>query len=139
MQNTFKTLTSRIPSNPDLGLLYLRLAGALLLFYVHGLPKLVHYSSELQHIDDPLHLGRGLTLWMALFSEILCPLLIAIGWLTQLATLPIIFLLLVSMLVVHPDWSIAEGQFGWLLLIVFVTIALAGPGRYSMDARRGQA
>ncbi|MES2071405.1 MAG: DoxX family protein [Pseudomonadota bacterium] len=139
MQTAFKTLLARIPASPDLGLLYLRLAGALLLFYVHGLPKLVHYSSELQHIDDPLHLGRGLTLWMALFSEILCPLLIVIGWLTQLAALPIIFLLLVSMLVVHPDWSIAEGQFGWLLLIVFVTIAVAGPGRYSMDAQRGQA
>jgi putative oxidoreductase len=35
---------------------------------------------------------------------------------------------------VHPEWSVAEGQFGWLLLIVFGAIALAGPGRYSIDA-----
>jgi len=38
--------------------------------------------------------------------------------------------LLVAMLAVHPGWSIAEGQFGWLLLIIFTTIALCGPGRW---------
>ena len=39
------------------------------------------------------------------------------------------------MLLVHPDWSIADGQFGWLLIIVFGTIAISGAGRYSLDAR----
>ena len=120
---------------PDFGLLYLRVTGALLLLYVHGLPKLMHYQSELEHIDDPLHMGRGLTLLCALLSEIACPLLIAAGLLTRLAALPIIFLLLVSMVLVHPEWSVADGQFGWLLLIVFGAIALAGPGRFSIDAR----
>ena len=104
-----------------------------MLLYVHGLPKLLHYSTELTQIDDPMHLGRSLTLSLALLAEIACPLLIAAGVLTRLACLPIIFLLLVSMLAVHPDWSIAEGQFGWLLLIIFGCIALAGPGRYSLS------
>ena len=124
---------SSLPVRPDLGLLFLRLTGAFMLLYVHGLPKLMHYSTELSHIDDPMHLGRALTLWLALLAEIACPLLIAAGILTRLACLPIIFLLLVSMLAVHSDWSIAEGQFGWLLLIIFGTIALAGPGAYSFS------
>lgn len=131
VMNFFQRLT--MPARPDLGLLFLRLAGAFMLLYVHGLPKLMHYSNELAHIDDPMHLGRGLTLWLALLAEIACPLLIAAGMLTRLACLPIIFLLLVSMLAVHPDWSIAEGQFGWLLLIIFCTIALAGPGAHSFS------
>ena len=46
-----------------------------------------------------------------------------------LACLPVLFLLGVSMVLVHPDWSIEQGQFGWLLLIVFGTIALAGAGK----------
>ncbi|SCK30171.1 DoxX family protein [Vogesella sp. LIG4] len=121
---------------PDAGLLFLRLAGSSLLLYVHGLPKLLHYGSELQHIDDPLQLGRGLTLLLALFAEIVCPLLIAAGWLTRLATLPILFLLVVSILLVHPEWDVASGQFAWLLIIVFGSIALAGPGRYSIDGQR---
>ncbi|BBB62420.1 LysR family transcriptional regulator [Undibacterium sp. KW1] len=122
-----------MPAKPDLGLLFLRLAGAFMLLYVHGLPKLLHYSTELAHIDDPIHLGRSLTLWLALLAEIVCPMLIAAGILTRLACLPIIILLLVSMLAVHPGWSIAEGQFGWLLLIIFGSIALAGPGAYSLS------
>jgi putative oxidoreductase len=118
---------------PDAGLLFLRLSGSALLIYVHGLPKLLHFGAELQRIDDPLHLGRGLTLLLALFAEIVCPLAIAAGWLTRLATLPILFLLFVSLVLVHPEWDVASGQFAWLLLIVFGTIALAGPGEYSID------
>ena len=126
---------ARLPG-PDAGLLFLRLAGSALLLYVHGLPKLMHFSAELQHIDDPLHLGRGATLVLALFAEIVCPLLIAAGWLTRLATLPVLFLLFVSMALVHPDWDVATGQFDWLLVIVFGTIALAGPGEYSIDGHQ---
>ncbi|WP_394782272.1 DoxX family protein [Undibacterium sp.] len=136
MQTAVKPYKSFPFSSPDLGLLYLRLTGAALLLYVHGIPKLLHYSTELQHIEDPFHLGAGFSLWFALFAEVLCPVLIAIGLLTRLAALPVIALLLVAMLFVHPDWSIADGQFGWLLLIVFGSIALAGPGQYSMDAKR---
>ncbi|MGB9991969.1 DoxX family protein [Massilia sp. SM-13] len=122
------------PFTPDAGLLFARIAGAALLLWVHGLPKLLHWQEELAHIDDPLGMGRGLTLACALFAEIVCPLLVAVGLFTRLATLPVLFLLLVSMLLVHPEWSIAEGQFGWLLLIVFGTIALSGAGRYSIDS-----
>lgn len=123
------------PFTPDAGLLFARIAGAALLLWVHGLPKLLHWQEELAHIDDPLGMGRGLTLACALFAEILCPLLVAAGLFTRLAALPVLFLLLVSMLLVHPEWSIAEGQFGWLLLIVFGAIVLSGAGRYSIDSK----
>lgn len=123
------------PFTPDAGLLFTRIAGAALLLHVHGVPKIVHYQEELAHIDDPLGIGRGLTLWCALFAEVVCPVLIALGLFTRLAALPVVFLLAVSMVLVHPDWSIAEGQFGWLLVIVFGTVALTGAGRYSLDAK----
>ncbi|MBA5687450.1 DoxX family protein [Duganella sp. LX47W] len=128
-----------LPAAPDAGLLLLRLAGAFLLLYVHGVPKLLHYGSELHHIEDPLHLGAGITLSLAIFAEVLCPLLVAAGVYTRLACLPILFLLLVSMVFVHPDWSIADGQFGWLLMTIFASVAVAGPGRYRLGSlpRRG--
>ena len=123
------------PFTPDAGLLFARIAGAALLLHVHGIPKIVHYQAELANIDDPLGMGRTLTLWCALFAEVVCPVLIALGLFTRLAALPVVFLLAVSMVLVHPDWSIAEGQFGWLLVIVFGTVALTGAGRYSLDAK----
>ena len=114
------------------GLLFLRVAGSALLIAVHGLPKVLHYGQELPRIEDPFHIGAAPTLLLAILSETICPLLIALGVLTRLAALPIIATLLVAMLVVHPDWSLAEGQFGWMLLIIFTTVLIAGPGRFSL-------
>ncbi|MDQ7915477.1 DoxX family protein [Pseudomonas sp. 102515] len=119
----------------DLGLLFLRLGGAGLLVAVHGLPKALHFHQQLGLIEDPLHLGAWPTLGFAVFAEVLCPLLIALGWATRLACLPILGVLLIALLVVHPQWSLEEGQFGWLLLVLFGTLALTGPGRYSLEAR----
>lgn len=117
----------------DAGLLFLRVTGAFMLFYVHGLPKIMHYSEELTLIEDPFGLGAAPTLLLAIFAEVVCPLLIAVGVLTRLAALPVIAVLLVSMLIVHPQWSVAEGQFGWLLLVIYGAIALCGPGKWSLS------
>ena len=119
----------------DFGLLFLRVSGGLFLLCVHGLPKLLDYSAELQRIEDPFHLGAHLTLILAIFAEVLCPLLIVAGVFVRLACLPVLFVLLVAMLIVHPQWSVAEGQFGWLLLILFTSIFIAGPGRLALNIR----
>ena len=119
----------------DIGLLFLRVSGGLFLLCVHGLPKLLDFTAQLQLIEDPFHLGAHLTLILAIFAEVLCPLLIVAGVLARLACLPILFVLLVALLVVHPQWSVAEGQFGWLLLILFTTVLIAGPGRLALNVR----
>lgn len=121
--------------NQALGLLFLRVSGALFLLWVHGLPKLLNYSEQLKLIEDPFHLGAQVTLLLAIFAEVLCPLLILAGLLVRLACLPILAVLLIAMLVVHPEWTLFEGQFGWLLLIIFTSILIAGPGRFALGQR----
>lgn len=115
-----------------LGLLWLRVSAAVFLLYVHGLPKLLHFSEQLQLIEDPFHLGATLTLSLAIFAEVACPLLIIAGVLTRLACLPVLCVLLVAVVFVHPEWTLDQGQFAWLLLILFSAILLAGPGRLSL-------
>lgn len=119
----------------DLGLLFLRVSGGLFLLWVHGLPKLLDYGEQLKVIEDPFHLGASVTLLLAIFAEVLCPLLIIAGVLVRLACLPILSVLLIAMLVVHPQWTLLEGQFGWLLLIIFTSILIAGPGRITFNQR----
>jgi len=123
----------------DLGLLFLRASGGLFLLWVHGLPKLLDYGEQLKVIEDPFHLGANVTLLLAIFAEVLCPLLIIAGVLVRLACLPILSVLLIAMLVVHPEWTLLEGQFGWLLLIIFTSILIAGPGRLALNQRWGGA
>ena len=113
----------------DIGLLLLRLTTSALLFWTSGWPKLLHYADELQHIDDPLGLGRAMTLWLALLAEVVCPVAVAAGVFTRAAFIPIVVLLLVALLGVHPGWTWDQGQVGWLYLIVFTSLMLAGPGR----------
>ncbi len=120
---------------PDLGLLFLRVSGGLFLLWVHGLPKLLNFTAELQRIEDPFNLGAHVTLMLAIFAEMFCPLLIIAGALVRLACLPILAVLLIAMLVVHPQWTLAEGQFGWLLMIVFTSVFIAGPGRLALNVR----
>ncbi len=119
----------------DLGLLFLRGSGALFLLWVHGLPKLLNYSEQLKLIEDPFHLGAHVTLLLAIFAEVLCPLLIIAGVLVRLACLPILAVLLIAMVVVHPEWTLLEGQFGWLLLIIFTTLLISGPGCLVLSQR----
>ena len=124
------------PPRIDAGLFFLRLTGCLLLLHVHGLPKVFHFSEELTRIEDPFGLGPYMSLLPAIFAEVVCPVFILIGVFTRLACLPIIGVLLVAMLFVHSDWSIADGQFGWLLLIIFTTLAITGPGQWRIGAGR---
>lgn len=117
----------------EAGLFFLRLTGGLLLLYVHGLPKVLNFHEELTRIEDPFGFGPWFSLLPAILAEVVCPIFIIFGVGTRLACLPIIGVLLVAMLAVHPQWSIAEGHFGWLLLIIFTTLALTGPGKWRLS------
>lgn len=116
-----------------MGLLFLRVSSSALLFVVHGYPKLLDMGGELARIEDPFGLGAHFSLLAALAAEVVCPPFLMLGLFTRVACLPVLVVLAVAMGVVHREWSLAEGQFGWLLLICFISIALCGPGQLSLD------
>lgn len=126
-------LDSQSPTLTASGLLFMRVMAALLLLLVHGLPKLLDWSGELQRIEDPFGLGAPLTLGVAVFAEVVCPLFLMVGVAARLACLPVIAVLLVALAVVHPDWTLEQGQFAWLLVALYGGLALAGPGAYSVS------
>lgn len=119
-------------------LLFMRLTAGLLLILVHGLPKVLHWQTELTLIEDPLGLGASVTLSLAIFAEVLCPILLMLGVYARLACLPVLVVLAISLTLVHPDWSLADGQFAWWMIILFGGLAIAGPGPFRV-ARRHHA
>jgi putative oxidoreductase len=125
-------------SAPDVALLFLRVTASVLVLLVHGLPKAIHYTSQLEAIEDPLHFGKTLTLGFAIVAEVVCPLLMIAGIATRLAALPIMLVCVIALGLVHREWTLDQGQFAWMLLIMFGTIAIAGAGRYRI-ARRSHA
>lgn len=118
----------------SLGLLVLRIAfGAFML--VHGTQKLMGYSALAEKFPDPLGMGSQLSLIAAIGSEVGCSLLLILGLGTRLAALPLAFTMLIALFVVHAadPWKIKE--LAAVYLVVYITLALTGPGCFSIDQR----
>jgi putative oxidoreductase len=132
------TFLARIAANStDIGLLFLRVCASVLLLIVHGLPKIEHYRREAAVIEDPFHFGKKATMAFAIFAEVICPVLMIAGIATRLSALPVMVVTAIALLRVHPEWTIDQAQFAWMLLILFGTIAIAGPGQYALSAWLG--
>lgn len=127
------------PAKTDCGLLALRLSAGLLLFFKHGSEKLFGFSHMAAHFPDPLHIGVIPSLLFATLSDAICSWLLVLGLATRWAAL-IIF---VNIFVV---WSVVEhfrlagpqgghGELIILFLAAALALFLAGPGKYSLDAR----
>jgi putative oxidoreductase len=101
---------------------------------IHGLPKVRHFASEAAAIEDPFHFGKRLTVGFAIFAEVVCPLFVIAGFATRLAALPVMVLTAIALVRVHPEWTPQQAQFAWMLLVLFGTIAIAGPGHYTLAA-----
>lgn len=127
--------SSFLSSNPvslDLGLLILRvLSGAALLS--HGYPKFEKVISGNMQFGDPLGIGQATSLHLSAFAEFICAILIILGLLTRLASIPLIINMAVASLIVHGSDDFATREMSLLYLGIFLTLFFTGPGKYSAD------
>jgi putative oxidoreductase len=118
----------------DCGLLVLRVSLGAMMLLAHGWPKVAAYSEKSATFADPLGMSPGVTLAVAVFAEVLCALGIITGTLTRLAVIPLVVTMLVAALVVHAADPWAKKEFALLYLFPFLTLALTGAGRFSVDS-----
>jgi putative oxidoreductase len=123
------------PSAPSLhvGLLLLRV-GVSALMLTHGLPKLMKVLAGNFAFGDPLGLGSGVSLVLAVVAEVGCSLLILLGAGTRLAALPLMFTMLVAALIAHAGDAFGKKELPLLYLLIYTVLLLAGGGKYSVDA-----
>jgi len=122
-----------------LGLLTLRIGAAGMLIVGHGWPKLQHFSERAHKFADPLHVGTQNSLAMAVFAELVCATFVLFGYLTRFAVVPILVLFGVIIFVVSGGEPLADRDLAIVYATAFVSIALLGPGRFSVDGARGRA
>lgn len=121
----------------DLGLLLLRLvAGGLML--THGIPKLQMILASNFQFGDPLGIGAEISLVLVTFAEVICAVLLIIGLLTKLATIPLIIDMAVAFFIAHRPDPLGEKELPLLFLGIFIVLLLNGPGRYSLDHGRSK-
>lgn len=120
----------------DWALLLLRLMFGLGMLYSHGLRKMDRlFSGEEIKFANPFGLGEEVSLALAVFAEVLCAALLALGLFTRLATIPLIITMLVAVFIAHAGEPFKEMEMGLLYLVSYVAILLTGPGWYSVDAQ----
>lgn len=118
-----------------IGLFLLRLCLGGLMIANHGWMKIINYETLKTEFFNFLGLGSNTSLILAICAETICSLLLIFGLYTRLALIPLIVTMLVAM-GVH-GWELFGGdaEMGFLYLIGFVFLFIAGPGENSIDAR----
>jgi putative oxidoreductase len=100
----------------------------------HGWPKLQRLLGAAPvKFSDPFGLGAEVSLGLAVFGELACGLLIALGLFTRLAVLPFAFTMLVAIFVAHATDPWAKKELAFMYLVPALTLLLTGPGRFSLD------
>jgi putative oxidoreductase len=118
----------------SLGLLILRLGAGGLLLGAHGWPKVLGFSERISTFADPIGLGPQVSFILVVFAEVLCSSLVILGLGTRLASVPVVIFLSVAAFVQHLHDPWAKRELAFVYLVPFLTLLLAGGGRYSLDA-----
>ena len=121
----------------DAALLLLRVSSSLMMV-THGWPKIVNFSDYLNRFADPLGLGPALSLQATIFAEFFCSILVALGLLTRVAVLPLIFTMVVVAFIVHGGDAFGDKELSLLYLVIFAVLFITGPGKYSLDKKIGK-
>lgn len=102
------------------------------LFFVHGLDKMMNFSVLSETYPSVFGLGSYMTLMLTIFSEFCCSLFLIAGLLERIMVLPMIVAMGVAFFDVH-DAMMPEGELALIYMIVFLILFFTGPGRYSVD------
>ncbi len=117
----------------DIGLALLRIVPSAMMI-VHGYGKLQMLINGAD-FADPIGIGATPSLVLTVLAELLCPILIIIGFRTRLAAIPAAITMAVAAFVVHGADPFQKKEMALLYLTIFVVIALTGPGKYSIDKK----
>ena len=116
-----------------MGMLFLRVAASLEIALVHGFKKLGVGVKEAEQIPNPLHLPDAFNNAFAISANIAFPFFVLAGLFTRLATLPTLAVTLTGYFVVHWNDSLLERDMPFMYSLLFLTILILGPGKYSVD------
>ncbi|MGH7942093.1 MAG: DoxX family protein [Limisphaerales bacterium] len=124
------------PALTSLALLVLRLWLGLSMFFIHGLDKLEHYNAMAAHFANPIGIGVKPSLILVIIAEVGGAWLLTLGLLSRLGALMLAIDMGVAFFAFHKmalSTGPHPGDLPFVYLAGFVTLLLAGPGKFSLD------
>ena len=129
--NTFRNLSSSQSWSMDWGLLLLRLACAFML--LHGFGKITDFYDGASDWPDPFHVGPVVSKGLTVFAELFCTVFVVIGLFTRFALIPLIICMAVIVFIVHSGDPLDDKESALVYLLMYLSLLIAGPGKYSLD------
>ncbi|MBU3675982.1 MAG: DoxX family protein [Chitinophagaceae bacterium] len=126
----FQTKLAEMPGS--IALLLLRLGSGLMMLR-HGWEKLVQLSDIKANFPDPFGWGHDTSLYLTLFAELICPVLVILGFITRLSVLPLLIAMGVAIFSIHAADPFANKELAVFYFLVYLALLLAGPGKFSLD------
>ncbi len=118
----------------DVAFLVLRAFVGLTMVLNHGLPKLMRFSELSSSFSDPLHIGSMPSLVLTLFAEVVCASLVAVGFLTRWAAIPMVICMAVAAFIIHAADPFGTKELAFFYLTAFLFFTMAGSGRLAVKA-----
>jgi len=117
----------------NIALLFLRIAIGVFML-THGTGKLISlFNGEPIQFADPIGIGPAASLALAVFAEFVCSLFLIFGVATRFAVIPLIITMLVAGFIIHAEDLFHVKELAFLYMSTFITIAIAGAGKFSVD------
>lgn len=118
----------------NIGLLLLRVGAGLFMLFPHGYNKLMKLlAGGTIKFADPIGLGADISLWLAVFAEVVCSILLIIGFKTRLVSIPLAFTMAVAAFVVHGGDPWGKKELAVVYLLIYIVLMFTGGGKYSVD------
>ena len=115
-----------------MALFLLRLFPSLFMALLHGLPKLNKMDMLITRFPDPIGLGSALSLYLVIFAELGCSILLMLGSYTRLATIPLIFTMGIAAFVFHFNDPVSKIELPVIYLVIYVVLFIMGPGKFAL-------
>jgi len=128
-----------LPTSADLALLVLRVWFAVPLATLHGWSKLANFAERSGRFADPFGIGPMASLSLVVFAEVFCSILLVLGLCTRFAAVTCAIAMGTAFYHAHGARFTGQGngELAFMFLGAFVTILIAGGGRFSVDAQTG--
>lgn len=103
-----------------------------ILFFIHGLDKMMNFEYLSDVYPSVLGFGSYTTLMVTIFCEFCCSLFLISGLMVRIMLLPMIAAMGVAFFDVH-DAMLPEGELSLIYMVTFIILYVTGPGRFSVD------
>lgn len=105
------------------------------MLFAHGIGKIQNFEMAVDRFPDPLGVGSATSLVLAIFAEVFCSAGLVLGLKTRYVAFPLFFTMLVAAFIVHADDPWQKKELAFLYGTGFLSILLAGGGKYSLDSK----